>query len=80
MQLQQHDQQQYRQQQGGELPAAVGWHLVTTLTRAGDFAQAESLATTLAHHDTRKPALQALREALHREGLGHRAKALQELA
>jgi hypothetical protein len=69
--------QQFRQQQGTELPAQIGWPLVTTLTRAGDFAQAEALAASLDHHDTRKPALLALREALHREGLGHRAKALE---
>ena len=69
--------QQFRQQQGAELPSSVGWHLVTTLTRAGEFAQAEALAVSLDHHDTRKPALQALRDALHREGLGHRAKALE---
>lgn len=69
--------QQFRQQQGAELPADIGWPLVATLTRAGDFSQAESLAASLDHHDTRKPVLQALREALHREGLGHRAKALE---
>jgi membrane associated rhomboid family serine protease len=68
--------QQFRQQQGDALPASIGWRLVETLTRAGDFTQAEALAASLDHHDTRKPALQALREALHREGLGHRAKAL----
>lgn len=69
--------QQFRQQQGTNLPAPIGWPLVATLTRAGDFSQAEVLAASLDHHDTRKPALQALREALHREGLGHRAKALE---
>ena len=69
--------QQFRQQQGPTLPAAIGWPLVTTLTRAGEFAQAEALAASLDHHDTRKPALQVLREALLREGLGHRAKALE---
>ena len=69
--------QQFRQQQGADLPPSVGWHLVTTLTLAGEFAQAEALAASLDHHDTRKPALQALRDALHREGLGHRAKALE---
>ncbi|MGJ3257397.1 MAG: rhomboid family intramembrane serine protease [Alcanivorax sp.] len=68
--------QQFRQHQGTELPSSIGWRLVTTLTRAGEFTQAESLAASLDHHDTRKPALQALREALLREGLGHRAKAL----
>jgi len=68
--------QQFRQQQGTALPAPIGWPLVATLTRAGDFSQAEALVASLDHHDTRKPALQALREALHREGLGHRAKAL----
>lgn len=68
--------QQFRQQQDANLPAPIGWPLVATLTRAGDFSQAESLAASLDHHDSRKPVLQALREALHREGLGHRAKAL----
>lgn len=69
--------QQFQQHQMTELPAHVGWALVNTLTRAGDYGQAENLASRLDHHDSRKPALTALREALQREGLGHRAKALE---
>ncbi|MCG8391809.1 MAG: hypothetical protein MI745_01880 [Pseudomonadales bacterium] len=68
---------QYQQRGGPPLPADVGWALVTTLTRSGDFQQAETLARELDDHRARKPALKVLREALQREGLNHRAKALE---
>lgn len=73
---------QYRQQQCDPLPEATLWQLVTTLTQAKHFQQAEQLAMQHAEYsdekERRKNALRYLREALRKEGLSHRAEALPQ--
>ncbi|PHR65448.1 rhomboid family intramembrane serine protease [Alcanivorax sp.] len=68
--------QQYRQRGGNALPAAIGWPLLQTLTRAGEFQKAEKLARELDDHALKADAIAQLRDTLLQEGLAHRAKAL----
>ena len=68
--------QQYRQRGGTALPTATGWSLLKTLTRAGEFQQAEKLARELDDHALKAGAIAQLRDTLIQEGLAHRAKAL----
>ena len=68
--------QQYQQRGGAALPAVIGWPLLRTLTRAGEFQQAEKLARELDEHALKAGAIAQLRDALIQEGLAHRAKAL----
>lgn len=68
--------QQYQQRGGTALPAAIGWPLLQTLTRAGELQQAEKLARGLDDHALKEGATAQLRDTLIREGLVHRAKAL----
>ncbi|MEQ3725176.1 rhomboid family intramembrane serine protease [Alcanivorax sp.] len=68
--------QQYQQRGGTALPAATGWPLLHTLTRAGQLQQAEKLARRLDDHALKAGAIAQLRDTLIQEGLAHRAKAL----
>lgn len=69
--------QQYQQRGGAALSATVGWALLKTLTRAGELQQAEKLARGLDDHALKAGAIAQLRDTLIREGLAHRAKALE---
>ena len=77
-----HHWKQYKQSTAEPLPEATLWQLVITLTHAREFQHAEQLAMQHAANPAEKEhcktALQILREALLREGLNHRAKALPD--
>ena len=67
---------QFRQRSHTPIETQAGWQLVKTLTRAAEFQQAEALVEQLDDHESRKSAVRTLRQALEKEGLSHRAKAL----